>query len=257
MYRPRLAIVLLLLSPVFAQDPSFQRRKNETIAKADEIFGQRYTPVAGKPMRLYDEQTETGPPDAVIYCHGPNYVIELVFAADATVAKIVLLPEALLHSNYYGDVPKRVELSPGEMRWLVASANLIRPLGHPLTGNDAPNLCFQSGPNSYCADHYEFAIVSHYHLQQVNEQGLSETALKDTGILYEQSVVGIVEDATLDGGQRHLKVGGHWYQGNKHIEPFDKTEIGSLVRLVTYGCTPNEKACTGMTAKSTSTAAKQ
>ena len=43
-------------------------------------------------MRLYDQQTETGPPDEVIYWHGSSYVIELIFAADGTIARIALLP---------------------------------------------------------------------------------------------------------------------------------------------------------------------
>jgi hypothetical protein len=80
-------------------------------------------------VRLYDKQTETGPPDSVIYSHGSRYVIELIFAADGTVARIVLLPEALLHSDSWSDVPNRVELSPAEMQWLTASANTLRSLG--------------------------------------------------------------------------------------------------------------------------------
>ena len=248
MFQSRLAILLLLLSPVFAQDPSLQRRKDETIAKADRIFGQRYTPVAGKPMRLYDNQTETGPPDAVIFWHGSSYVIELVFAADATVARIVLQPEALLHSDNWTDVPKTLELSPAEMQWLIASANVITPLGD--VRSDAPNFCFYSGKNRYCVDHYKLATVSHYHVEQLNEQGLSEAALKDIRIMYEQSVVGLVEEARVDGNQRHLKVAGQWYRGEKPgVEIFDKAEIGSLLRLVTYGCTANEKVCIAVPAK--------
>jgi hypothetical protein len=123
MHSARLTIFsLLLLSRLFAQDPAIQRRKDETIAKADGVFGQRYTPVSGKPMRLYDKQTETGSPDTILFWHGSNYVIELAFAADGSVARITLLPEALLHSDSRTDVPNMVELFPSEMRWLVASA---------------------------------------------------------------------------------------------------------------------------------------
>jgi len=256
MYQARLAILLLLLSRVFAQDSALQRRKDETIAKADKIFGPRYTPVAGKPMRLYDKQTETAPPDAVIFWHGSSYAIELVFAADATVARIALEPEALLHSDSWNDVPKTIELLSSEMQWFLASANAIRPLGGRRP--NAPNLCFYSGPNRYCDDHYELANVSHFHLEHVNEQGLGEAALKDIRIAYKESVVGIVEDARMDGGQRHLKVAGQWYHGQKPgVELFDKAEIGSLVGLVTYGCTANKKACIAMPGKSTSTDAEQ
>lgn len=108
-------IPLLLLSPVFAQDAVLQPRKDETISKADSLFGESYTPVAGTTMRLYDLQTETGSPDEVIYWHGSSYVIELIFAADGTVARIALLPEALLHSDSWSDVPSAVELSSSEM----------------------------------------------------------------------------------------------------------------------------------------------
>jgi len=259
MYQPRLAILLLLLlSRLAAEDPAVQRRRNETISKADGIFGQRYTPVAGRPMRLYDKQTETGPPDSVIYWHGSSYVIELIFAVDGTVARIVLLPEALLHSDSWTDVPNRVELSPAEMQWLTSSANALRPLGEVREINDAPNGCLESGKNLYCADQYELAAVSHYHIERVNDQGSPETALEDIAIVYEQSVVGIVEDARVEGSQRHLKVGGHWYHGEKPgVEIFDKAEIGSVVRLVTYGCTANEKACIAVPEKSKSISAEQ
>src|SRR5215469_5950695 len=236
---------LLLLSRLFSEDAVLQRRKDEVTAKADKTFGQRYTPVAGKPMRLYDKQTETGPPDAVIFWHGSSYVIELVFAADATVARIVLQPEALLHSDSWTDVPQTLELSPAEIQWLIASANVIRPLGDVRA--NAPNFCFCSGKNRYCVDHYKLATVDHYHEQQVNEQGFPVVALKDIRIMYKESVVGIVEDARVDRNQRHLKVAGQWYHGEKPgVEIFDKAEIGSLVQLVTYGCHANQKACVAL-----------
>lgn len=68
------------------------RRKAETVAQADKLFGQRYSPTTGKPLRLYDERTEIGPPDAVTYWYNTRYVIELVFAPDGSVARIQLLP---------------------------------------------------------------------------------------------------------------------------------------------------------------------
>jgi hypothetical protein len=247
---------LLLLTRLFAEDAALEQRKNEAIAKADRIFGQRYTPVTGKPTRLYDKQTETGPPDEVIFWHGSSYVIELVFAADASLARIVLQPEALLHSDSWADVPNTLELSAAEMQWLIASANVIKPLGDKLP--NAPNVCFSSGPNRFCADHYELATVSHYHLERLNEQGLPKAALKDIAIAYEKSVVGIVEDARVGGSQRHLKVSGQWYHGGKPgVEIFDKAEIGSVVRLVTYGCTANEKACLAVPEQSKFAAAEQ
>ena len=74
-------VVLACLSHLVGQDAAVERRKAETSAKADKLFVQRYTAVAGKPLRLYDEETETGPPDAIIYGHGSSYVIELIFAS--------------------------------------------------------------------------------------------------------------------------------------------------------------------------------
>lgn len=203
-------------------------------------------------MRLYDQQTETGPRDEVIYWHGSSYVIELIFAADGTVARIVLQPEALLHSNSWTDVPNAVELSPGEMQWLLASANVLRPLGDARPSNLAPNVCFQSGKNLYCADHYELATVSHYHEQLGGNQS-TENRLRDIAILYKQSVVGIVEDSRVQGSERQLKVGGQWYHGEKlGVEIFEKAQVGSVVHLITYGCTANEKACVAVPEQSNS-----
>lgn len=69
----------LLLSRMVAQDAALQRPKDEAIAKADRILGERYTLVPGKPMRLQDKQTDTGPPDAIHFWRGANHGIELVF----------------------------------------------------------------------------------------------------------------------------------------------------------------------------------
>ena len=242
-------VVLACLSHLLAQDPVVERRKAETTAKADKLFVQRYTAVAGKPLRLYDEETETGPPDAIIYWHGSSYVIGLIFASDGTIARMILLPEALLHSDYWGDVPNIVELSPAEMQWLVASANDLQPLGKADEVWEAPDGCFQSGPNLYCADSYELATISHYH----TEEELGRVALRDIEILYKQSVDSIVEDVKVEASQRMLKVGGQWYRGEKPgVELFDKAQKGSVVRLITYGCTANEKACAAVPAESKS-----
>lgn len=244
-------VPLLLLSQVVAEDSASTRRKNETIAKADSIFGERCTPAAGKTIRLYDEQTETGPRDEVIYWHGSAYVIELIFAADQTVARVVLLPEELLHSDSWTDVPSFVELSPGEMQWLLASANLLRPLGDARS-NHAPNFCFESGRNLYCDDHYELATVNHYHERLDGNQPMGKR-LRDIAILYRQPVAGIVEEARVQGSDRQLKVGGQWYRGQRpRVEIFEKTQVGSVVHLIAYGCTANEKACIGIPEQSNS-----
>ena len=244
-------VVLACLSHLVAQDAVVEQRKAETTAKADKLFGQRYTAAAGKPLRLYDEEAETGPPDAIIYGHGSSYVIELIFASDGTIARLILLPEALLHSHYWGDVPNIVELSAAEMQWLVASANDLQPLGKAHEVWDVPDGCFQSGPNLYCADTYELATISHYHAEEGREEELRRVALRDIEILYKQSVDGIVEDVRVEGSQRKLKVSGQWYHGEKPgVEIFYTAQKGSVVHLVTYGCTANEKACTAVPAES-------
>jgi hypothetical protein len=242
---------------LFADDATVNRRKAETIVKADKLFGQRYAVGNGKPLR-YDKQTETGPPDGVIYWHGSSYVVELIFASDGTVARVELLPETLLHSDIWSDVPNSVELSGTEMQWLVVSANVLRPLGKAVDITAAPLSCFQSGPNLYCADKYELASVNHYHLERQNEKNAMEAVLREISILYRQPVNGIVEDVRVEGSQRQVKVAGQWYHGEKPgVEIFATAQIGSAVRLVTYGCTANEKVCIAVPEQSKSAATHQ
>ena len=135
----------------------------------------------------------------------------------------------------------------------MASANVLQPLGKADEIWEAPDGCFQSGPNVYCADTYELATVSHYHTEEGREEELPQVALRDIEVLYKQSVNGIVEDVRVEGSQRKLKVGGQWYHGEKPgAEIFDQAQKGSIVRLITYGCTANEKACTGVPQESKS-----
>ena len=150
-----------------------------------------------------------------------------------------------MHSHNWGDVPNVVELSTAEMQWLVASANDLQLLGKPDKVREAPDGCFQSGRNLYCADTYELAIISHYQTEEGRQEELRRVALRDIEILYKQSVDGIVEDVRVEGSQRMLKVRGQWYRGEKPgVEIFDKAQKGSVERLSPYGCTANEKACT-------------
>lgn len=238
------AVLVCLSLRLFAQDAAANRRRDETISKADELFGQRYIAVTGQHLRLYDKQTETGPPDEVIYWHGSSYVIKLIFAADGTIASLALLPEALLHTDNWSDVPDIAELSGSEMRWLVASANALQPLGKAGDIKEAPDGCFQSGRNLYCADAYESASVNHYHVELLDEKHVTNVVLRDIQIIYSQSVVGIVEDVRMEGSQRLLKVGGQWYHGEKPgVEVFSDTPKGAVVRLISFGCTANQKAC--------------
>jgi hypothetical protein len=149
-----------------------------------------------------------------------------------------------LHSDDWGDVPKVVELSRAQMQWFVSSANTLQALGNPLEVRKAPDTCFQSGPNLYCHDSYELASVSHYHVERAEKSNVIEAAPRDVVILYKQYVNGIVEDVRVEGSQRQLKLGGQWYHSEKPgVEIFDKAQIGSAARLITYGCTANERAC--------------
>jgi hypothetical protein len=251
MHRTSFVIVVLLAClslKAFGGDVAADRRKAEIVAKADGLLGKRYSPMAGK--MLYDEQTETGPPDAAIYWHNESYVIELIFAHDGSIARVELLPETLLYSHYWGDVPERVELSPAEMQLVVKSVNELEPLGKPREIVHAPNSCFQSGPNLYCKDTYERAVVSHYH-QIDNSELVSNIALRAIGIVYRQSVSGIVEDVRAEGSE--LKIGGYWYHGEKPTNyTFRDATTGSVVHLVTFGCSANEKSCLAMPEQSKS-----
>jgi hypothetical protein len=239
------AVLICLSLPASAED-SIQKQKNQVIAKADKLFGQRYTPVAGKPLRLYDKESETGPADSIIYWHGADYVIELVFAADGTIARVTMIPEALLHSDSWTDVEDSVELPPAEMQWLIMNANELQPLGKVQEILEAPDGCFQSGPNLYCTDKYELAIVSHYHRADLDKRRYQTTAMKNIEVLYRQAVDGIVASVSVVKNQRQLKVGGQWYHGEERgVRLFDEAQMGSVVHLITYGCTANRRACTG------------
>ena len=88
-------------------------------------------------------------------------MIELIFGADGAAARLKLFPEALLHSDTWSDVPSGVALSRAEIESLIASANILQPLGNAREITEAPNRCFVSGPNWYCEDRYELASVSH------------------------------------------------------------------------------------------------
>ena len=257
MDRKSLVIVGVLASlslRLFADDATVNRRKAETIVKADKLFGHRYAVGNRKPLR-YDKQTETGPPDGVIYWHGSSYVVELIFASDGTVARVELLPETLLHSDNWSDVANSVELSGTEMQWLVVSADVLQPLGKATA---TPHSCSQSGPNSYCTDEYELASVSHYHLERQNEKNAMQAALREISIWYRQAVNGIVENVRVEGSQRQIKVAGQWYHGEKPgVEIFDSAQIGSEVKLISYGCTANKKACIAVPEQPTSTATER
>lgn len=251
-------VVMYLSLRVSAGESPAERRKAETLAKAETLLGLHYSPSFGRPLRLWDEQTETGPPDAVIYWLSASHVVELVFASDGSIARVQLLPEVLLHSDSWSDVPDGIELSRAEMPWLVDSASALQPLGKPGEIRDAPDGCSQSGQNLYCADTYEHAVVSHYHLERGDNEHVAKIALKEISISYRQSVIGIVEDVRVQASQRQVKVSGQWYHGEKlGIKMFENAQKGSVVRFITYGCTTNEKACIAVPEDSESTITEQ
>ena len=240
-----LTVLLLTCLPlrVSAANTSAERRKAETLVKADELFGERYSPAIGKSLRLYDERTETGPPDAVLYRHGTSYVTELIFASDGSIARVQLLPEALLYSDTWSDVADAVELSRAEMESFLQSVSTLQPLGKG-EFRDAPNGCFQSGHNLYCTDHYAHAIVHHYHLERSNKPQVTNIVLRHVGVAYRQAVMGVVQDVKRRGGKTQINVDGQWYEGEKNgVSVFDDATTGSVVQLVSFGCTANKKAC--------------
>ena len=192
-----------------------------------------------------DEQTESGPRDGFIYWRSASYVVELIFAEDGSVARVQLIPEALLHSDTWSDVPDGIELSHAEMQWLVDWPTNLQPLGKSNRILDAPDGCFQSGRNLYCTDAYEGAIVNHYHFEKADRQHVASVSLGNISIAYKQSISGIVEDVRVHGSQRQLKVSGHWFCGEKPSgdDVFGRATIGSIVQLITFGCTANKKVC--------------
>ena len=81
-------------------------------------------------------------------------------------------------------MPNGLELSRAEMKWFVESANALQAIGKPIDTSDTPNGCQVSGPNWYCWDAYENAIISHYHVEsRTNEQGATP-ALRDMSVSY-------------------------------------------------------------------------
>jgi hypothetical protein len=120
-----------------------------------------------------------------------------------------------LYSDDWDDVPSTLRLSNNEMQWFVSSADSLQTLGKVHAMARAPRGCFQSGQNLYCADSYELASVSHYHVERGAAKHTTEVALRDIAVIYGHSVAGVVEDVKREGSQRLLKLGGQWYHGEK------------------------------------------
>jgi hypothetical protein len=185
MYRAKnfLALVLLSSSMVAIAGDSAAQLKAAIVVKADTLFKQRYTPAADKPLQTFNPGRESRPADAVIYWFNTNYVARLVFATDGSLARLELLPEALLYSDSWANVPDTVALGPGEMQWVIAIASQLRPMGDRVSHDQPPGLCFQSSQNLYCTDSYELAQISTYHREDFRVQP-PQISLRQVTIAY-------------------------------------------------------------------------
>jgi hypothetical protein len=247
----RTAIVLFpllvtLLIQAQTGDGVAGQTKAEIIKKTDKLMGQRYTPTAA-PIRHFDEERESGPPDAVLYWYGASYVVEFIFATDGSLSNISVLPEALLHSDSWSDVPKDVELSRSQMEWLIGIADQLQPMGKIELKRISPEFCFQSGANLYCGDGYEHATVGQYWREEL-DGGFERLALKDIRIAYKKLVSGTIADTRAvegDENKRDLKIGSSWYRIDRSTNErfFAQAAKGSIVELTTTGCSGNQKVC--------------
>jgi hypothetical protein len=185
------AILLLVTAPLswLAQDTAAKQLKAEIVKRADKLIAAHYEPRPGQTVRQFDEETKSGaksgPDDSVIYRYGTSYVVMLVFATDGSLARVDLLPEALLYTDSWSNVRADLELTLDQMQWLVDTASELRPLGKPVL----KQLCFQSGANSYCHDDYENGSVSHYWRETfVGKDAPWKSSLKQVSIAYKKMV---------------------------------------------------------------------
>jgi hypothetical protein len=126
--------------------------------------------------------------DAVIYRYGFDYVVILAFAADGSIARISMEPEALLFTDNWSAIPKNVELSLADDLWLLHAASQLQPLGVELM-----DWCSTSGKNNYCGVAYSQATVNRYREDQYRNVTKSwETVLREMSIHYKRKIVGVV-----------------------------------------------------------------
>jgi hypothetical protein len=256
MYRAAnlLAIVVLGTSMMaMAQASDANRIRAEIITKADSLFRQRYTPRAADAIRTFDEARESGPPDAVIYWFNAAYVVRLVFAPDGSLARVELFPEALLYSDSWASVPDTVEVGPGEKRSLIVSAGQLRPIGDPMSHDQPPDGCFQSGQNLYCNNNYDLAEVGMYCREDYLVQP-PHISLREVTVAYKQAVFGVVSELKpVSGNEREFMVGPLWYRIHKEANQslFESLAVGSMVSLRSFGCAGNEQVCDASAAPAT------
>lgn len=240
------------LVPAQVQDIASSDRRMEIAREANKLLGEQYVAPAGHPVKFAEDGNDLLRPVArAIYRHGTNYVVALVFADDGSLARIHLLPEALLHSDTWMDVPATAELSDQDMTWMVGIADALQEVGKQVPPEEFPSFCFQSGKNHYCDERHERASIGSYREdQQRGKQGGWGTVMRDITVSYKRIVSGRIEDfATGKTGEPLVRIGANWYavvQG-KIADPnlTDKLKPGGIIRLDTTGCTGSEKACSG------------
>ena len=188
--------------------------QDETVAKADSLFGQRYN-------STYEEGRGWSSPEGPIYWFNAAYVVRLLFAEDGSLARLELKPEAFLHGQMSAT---GVKLGASDVQWFLKAANQLKPLGQPVDVHKPP-LCFQSSSGSYCSDRYAQAKVDQY----------LRGSLKSVTIAYKQSLHGTVSDRQAFPSNEHrIKVGQRWYAIDQKL--FTDAVIGSIVNLTTFGC---------------------
>lgn len=238
--------VLTLNPPTPAQNAAVESHLAEIVAKADSLLRERYSPSRTVPL-FYDKEHEAGPSNGPIYWFDSNYVVQLMFATDGSLARVELLPESLLYSNSWSSVSDSVELDQGEIHWFIKTANQLRPTGAPVEIHEPPDACFQSGPNLYCHDWYEDVGVSEYCREQYQpDKRGTRTSPKSVTVGYKQSVRGIISAVKVVSPEDHqVKIGQFWYGIHKfsNKELFNTATVGSIVSLTTVGCTANELVC--------------
>jgi len=242
----KIGALLLVILGAMAANSRAQEHRAEIVAKADALFGQRYTAPPDRPLVAFDKKTETGPADRVIYRFNAKYVVLLVFAAEGSLIRIELLPEALLHSvsDVWDDnVPGEVELRRNDLKRFLDSANQLRPIGDPVMFVEPPDGCFQSGKNLYC-----FGIFAQASVSRFCQDYPDRVSLKEVAVGYKQSVSGIVSEIRAvpeDDEGRDLRIGKLWYRVEEDNDPrlFTAATVGSTVTLTTFGCAGTEVAC--------------
>ena len=206
------AIVATSMVGVAAQ--TYLVDQDETVAKADLLFKQRYN-------STYEDHRGWGSPEGPIYRFNAAYVVRMLFTEDGSLARLELEPEGFLRGQMNAT---GVGLGASDVQRFVDAANQLRPIGHPVDVHKPP-LCFQSSSGSYCSDRYAQAKVDQY----------LRGSLKSVTIAYRQSLRGTVSDRQAFPSNEHrIKVGQRWYEIDEKL--FNEAVVGATVDLTTFGC---------------------